>query len=636
MTPSGSRELDVVADVDRRRYPPRAVLKSGRDVVGAEVEVEGVRLAAEAVVGHREVLARAPALDDPGEALDGLRRRRELDPVDLRRRRGRRRDSAGTLVISNPDGGPGAYVATGSTARPSRRGPASWSRPPSAWATAGAATATARPVTASTRRRRRDRRRGGWTWTGSLLLSDEPATRRLGEASVRHPPSRPHRPGVPAFGHHVPGRIPPRDGTRVPSAGDTGGRTVREGGCGWTSSTSAGGPRPTRRGVHSRAAAVLAGAVAALAAIVAVLALRALNDGAEPAGQNWWLVALLVVSATFGPAGPVLGTGAARRSLGVALDRRRPRRGDERGRDAVRGVRRRAPAPTPLRRGSPRRDRRRVAVTTGVLAGVVPWLVVPSARRPALRLASRRAPRSWSRHAGREHARRRTGMGHDGGRLDRRRVGDRRDGAPRRVVVARPRAGAADPLPAWILTGAVAAWLAVVPLSLDLVEWTLAGEDVIGPAPPAGDGAAAARRGARRRHARRTSSFLGISSRVLEWVVLASGIVILYTAVVAGLGQPRRRERSDVVPGRRDRRHRPRPRTGPAPCPPPRRPPRLRRPRRSADRRPARRRPPRRRRRRHAAAHRSSRACATSCGSTPWPSTCASPTVGDPARAPVR
>ena len=36
-----------------------------------------------------------------------------------------------------------------------------------------------------------------------------------------------------------------------------------------------------------------------------------------------------------------------------------------------------------------------------------------------------------------------------------------------------------DPLDGWLATGAVAAWLAVVPSSLDLVDWTFSGRDVV-------------------------------------------------------------------------------------------------------------------------------------------------------------
>ena len=95
----------------------------------------------------------------------------------------------------------------------------------------------------------------------------------------------------------------------------------------------------------------------------------------------------------------------------------------------------------------------------------------------------------------------------------------------------------ADPLPGWILAGLIAVWWAVVPPSVDVARWSLAGEDVVEPllvlaTVPllvGGTTIAAIRDTA--------SPFLGISHRVLEWVVLATGIVGVYTFVVAGLGR---------------------------------------------------------------------------------------------------
>ena len=127
----------------------------------------------------------------------------------------------------------------------------------------------------------------------------------------------------------------------------------------------------------------------------------------------------------------------------------------------------------------------------------------------------------------------------------------------------------------------------------------------------------------------RTSSVVGLSRRTLEWAVLVSGIVVVYTGVVVGLGT--------LVGG-----------SGPTwflvaatgliavvlepirhARPPARRPPRLRGPRRSAGGRAADRRPTRCRRRRRPAAATSSSTSTTSCASTPWPSTSGSRTVGN-------
>jgi two-component system NarL family sensor kinase len=86
-----------------------------------------------------------------------------------------------------------------------------------------------------------------------------------------------------------------------------------------------------------------------------------------------------------------------------------------------------------------------------------------------------------------------------------------------------------DPLPAWLLAGAVVAWLAVVPDFLD-------GSDVVtallvlATVPLLVGGAVIdAIRDS-------SSSFLGMSHPVLEWAVLAAGIVGLYTGLVGGLG----------------------------------------------------------------------------------------------------
>jgi signal transduction histidine kinase len=101
----------------------------------------------------------------------------------------------------------------------------------------------------------------------------------------------------------------------------------------------------------------------------------------------------------------------------------------------------------------------------------------------------------------------------------------------------RTRPAHADPLPAWIFAGSVAAWLAVVPDSVDIGEWTLAGRDVVSallllatvPLLVGGAVVATIRDSA--------SPLLGVSHRVLEWIVLATGIVVVYTGVVAGLGR---------------------------------------------------------------------------------------------------
>ena len=98
------------------------------------------------------------------------------------------------------------------------------------------------------------------------------------------------------------------------------------------------------------------------------------------------------------------------------------------------------------------------------------------------------------------------------------------------------RKGTDDPLPAWLAAGAIAAWLGVVPGSVAPEGWALGDSDVL----PAifvaatvpllvGGAVVAATRD-------RSSSVVGLSRRTLEWAVLASGIVLVYTGVVVGLG----------------------------------------------------------------------------------------------------
>ena len=76
----GVAERDVVADVDRAG-PSVGRLEVGTKVVGADQEVDGVGLAAEAVVGHREDLAAVPSVDDRREPFDRLPGRGKSMPL---------------------------------------------------------------------------------------------------------------------------------------------------------------------------------------------------------------------------------------------------------------------------------------------------------------------------------------------------------------------------------------------------------------------------------------------------------------------------------------------------------------------------------------------------------------------------
>jgi signal transduction histidine kinase len=93
-----------------------------------------------------------------------------------------------------------------------------------------------------------------------------------------------------------------------------------------------------------------------------------------------------------------------------------------------------------------------------------------------------------------------------------------------------------DPLPAWMLAGAVAAWLAVVPTSWSTLKDHLPAPDVI---PPlllmatvpllvVGTMIEIVRT--------QPSALEGVSRRFLEWALLAAAVFVLYTGLVAGLG----------------------------------------------------------------------------------------------------
>jgi signal transduction histidine kinase len=100
----------------------------------------------------------------------------------------------------------------------------------------------------------------------------------------------------------------------------------------------------------------------------------------------------------------------------------------------------------------------------------------------------------------------------------------------------RDRRPAGDPLDGWLLTGALAAWLAIVPSSLDLVDWRLPGRDVVAallllatvPLLVAGAIVEALRQS--------SSGLDQTSHRGLEWVLMAAGIAVVYTGLVSGLG----------------------------------------------------------------------------------------------------
>ncbi len=94
-----------------------------------------------------------------------------------------------------------------------------------------------------------------------------------------------------------------------------------------------------------------------------------------------------------------------------------------------------------------------------------------------------------------------------------------------------------DPLPGWLLAGGVVAWLAVVPPTVAVIGRHVPARDVVQPilllatAPLLAGGALIELlRGV-------PSGFDRLSHRFLEWVLLAAGIMVIYTGLVAGLGR---------------------------------------------------------------------------------------------------
>jgi two-component system NarL family sensor kinase len=279
-------------------------------------------------------------------------------------------------------------------------------------------------------------------------------------------------------------------------------------------------------------------AVAVTALVVAagavVVGLRAANEGTEPEGQNWWLVAWLVTGLAYSLAGVLLVTRPGRRAVGSAL--------------AVVGAGSLVVALAVQYRGyeatvaGPIRwpwladaDAWARPLAAAVLVALVPPTLIP-------------APRSDRRAAAAVAA----GVTATVALV----VASAADWRPVEAAAAwvvaglglgwiawlgigwwRGRGVTGDPLAGWLLTGTAVAWLAVVPGGLDLVDWSLAGHDVVWAVlliitvPLLVVGALI---GELRRV---PSDAEQLSHRGLEWALLAAGIVVIYTVVVAGLGR---------------------------------------------------------------------------------------------------
>ena len=222
-------------------------------------------------------------------------------------------------------------------------------------------------------------------------------------------------------------------------------------------------------------AVALVGAVAA----AIVVGLRIANSGVEPEHQNWWIVAWLVVGVVDAVAGVTLVTRAGQRRLGTCL--------------LIGGAAAVAVALAVQAGGyvatvghltpwqsvpGARRWGRRIAA--GVIAALIPWLLVRTSRR-------RLHEAVWWTTVGLILL---TAVGTA--------VGAQQPGvdvvdlaawlvvasasaAAVTLVVAWLRAGGwdgEDPLPGWLAFGAVAAWLALVPERFDICGWRFPGVDV--------------------------------------------------------------------------------------------------------------------------------------------------------------
>ncbi len=284
----------------------------------------------------------------------------------------------------------------------------------------------------------------------------------------------------------------------------------------------------------ARVAGIVVGVVGAATA-AAIIGLRAANEGAEPEGQNWWLVGWLVAGLAYSAAGVVLAARPGRRQLGAALlvagagwlivALAVQYRGYER---AVTGAARWpvlaeadtwarplaaavvvALIPALLVPVAWRTDRRAVALRVLALAATATVVVAYAAGWHGVDVAA-----SWTVSA--------LGLVWIG------------------VLSThwwRVRRAATGTLAGWLCAGAVVAWLAVVPDSLDVVDWSLAGRDVVWavllivtvPLLVVGALIDELRR--------MPSDAEQLSHRSLEWALFATGIVVVYTVVVAGLGR---------------------------------------------------------------------------------------------------
>lgn len=267
----------------------------------------------------------------------------------------------------------------------------------------------------------------------------------------------------------------------------------------------------------------------------AVVAWRAANHDPEPEGQNWWLVTWFVAGLAYSLAGVLLATRPERRLLGAAF----VLVGSASVIVAVsvqyRGYEGSLPGP-PRWPALASADTWARPLGAALLVAYLPYALLPARWQQDRRLIAVKVAGLLATAA-----------------VVLAKAADWRGidvaaswvvGGAGAVWVSllgvrwwRQRAAATDPLPGWLFAGGIVAWLAVVPEGLDLIDWSLAGRDVVWallllatvPLLVVGTLVDELRRA--------PSSTEQLSNRRLEWVLFAVGIVVVYTVVVAGFGR---------------------------------------------------------------------------------------------------
>jgi signal transduction histidine kinase len=288
---------------------------------------------------------------------------------------------------------------------------------------------------------------------------------------------------------------------------------------------------------------------------VALLGLRIANDGPEPDDQNWWLLTWFVVALTYSAVGAALVVRSSRRHLGrcflvvggaalvTALATQYLGYGSTEGRrlvlpafgEATTWVRPLGEAVLvtlvtwellPL---GPRADRwsrfARLAALAGIALALADHLTAPWSARSELNPLGVTAGFAAT-------------MLHAGGLVGTWLIAIVGTAGVGRLANdwMRHRGPGGDPLDGWLLAGTVAVWLALVPANVAIGDWRLPGHNVVAPllllatVPLLVAGVTV-------EALRRSSSGLEVAShRVLEWLVLAAGIAVVYTGLVGGLG----------------------------------------------------------------------------------------------------